>query len=136
LIYITGRKKDIIITSGGKNITPSNIELAIKAHPLASNASHTSLLTWHKKQTADLNAIQVSEAVVIGDKRPYLVALITLEPDVAALKAKDMVSGCASKPTNQPASQPASQPKNLTWFDDGRALRSLSLLPTRPFVQP
>jgi len=101
LIYITGRKKDIIITSGGKNITPSNIELAIKAHPLASNASHTSLLTWHKKQTADLNAIQVSEAVVIGDKRPYLVALITLEPDVAALKAKDMGIEVAELVTNE-----------------------------------
>jgi len=77
LIYITGRKKGIIITSGGKNITPSNIELAIKAHPL------------------------VSEAVVIGDKRPYLVALITLEPDVAALKAKDMGIEVAELVTNE-----------------------------------
>jgi long-chain acyl-CoA synthetase len=33
-LHITGRKKDIIITAGGKNITPANIEHAIKAHPL------------------------------------------------------------------------------------------------------
>jgi long-chain acyl-CoA synthetase len=58
-VYITGRKKDIIITAGGKNITPINIEHAIKAHPL------------------------VGDAVMIGDRRPYPVALVTLDVDVA-----------------------------------------------------
>lgn len=64
-LHITGRKKDIIITAGGKNITPANIEHAIKAHPL------------------------IGEAIVIGDRRPYLVALVTLDADVAAVKAKE-----------------------------------------------
>ena len=59
-LHITGRKKDILITAGGKNITPKNIESAIKNHPL------------------------VSEAVVIGDRRKYLTALITLDPEAAA----------------------------------------------------
>ncbi|SEH11949.1 AMP-dependent synthetase/ligase [Thermoleophilum album] len=58
-LYITGRKKDIIITAGGKNITPANIENQLKQSP------------W------------ISQAVVIGDRRPYLVALITLDPENA-----------------------------------------------------
>jgi long-chain acyl-CoA synthetase len=64
-IKITGRKKDIIITAGGKNITPANLEAEIKQHPL------------------------VSQCVVIGDRRPYLVALITLDPEEAAKYAAE-----------------------------------------------
>jgi long-chain acyl-CoA synthetase len=56
-IYITGRKKDIIITAGGKNITPANLENSLKQN------------RW------------ISQAVVVGDRRPYLVALITLDPE-------------------------------------------------------
>ena len=56
-LKITGRKKDIIITAGGKNITPANLEAEIKQHPL------------------------VSQCVVVGDRRPYLVALVTLDPE-------------------------------------------------------
>ena len=56
-IYITGRKKDIIITAGGKNITPANLENGLKQN------------RW------------ISQAVVVGDRRPYLVALITLDPE-------------------------------------------------------
>ena len=56
-IKITGRKKDIIITAGGKNITPANLEAEIKQQPL------------------------VSQCVVVGDRRPYLVALVTLDPE-------------------------------------------------------
>ena len=56
-ITITGRKKEIIITSGGKNVAPVNIEQMVKRHAL------------------------VSQCVVIGDRRPYLVALITLDQE-------------------------------------------------------
>ena len=56
-LKITGRKKDIIITAGGKNITPANLENEIKQNP------------W------------VSQCVVIGDRRPYLVALVTLDAE-------------------------------------------------------
>ena len=64
-LSITGRKKDIIITAGGKNITPSNLEAEIKQHTL------------------------VSQCVVIGDRRPYLVALVTLDPEEAVKYAND-----------------------------------------------
>ena len=56
-VSIVGRKKEIIITAGGKNITPVNIEQEVKRHPL------------------------VSQCVVIGDRRPYLIALITLDQE-------------------------------------------------------
>jgi long-chain acyl-CoA synthetase len=58
-LSITGRKKDIIITAGGKNIAPKNIEAMLKQSPL------------------------VGEAVVIGDRRKYLTALITLDETAA-----------------------------------------------------
>jgi long-chain acyl-CoA synthetase len=56
-IKITGRKKDLIITSSGKNITPVNIESGLR------------------------DARYITEAVVYGDRRPYLVALLTLDRD-------------------------------------------------------
>lgn len=62
-LTITDRKKDILITAGGKNISPQNIENALKRYPL------------------------ISQAVVIGDRRPYLTALLTLEPEAAAAEA-------------------------------------------------
>jgi len=59
-VKITDRKKEIIVTAGGKNVSPQNIELALKASRL------------------------VSQALVVGDRRPYVTALITLdEPEVA-----------------------------------------------------
>jgi len=58
-VHITDRKKDILITAGGKNVAPANLENALKTAPL------------------------VSQALVIGDRRPYVAALITLDPGVA-----------------------------------------------------
>ncbi len=56
-LKITDRKKDIIVTAGGKNVAPQNIENLLKQSP------------W------------ISQAMVHGDKRPYLVALLTLNPE-------------------------------------------------------
>jgi long-chain acyl-CoA synthetase len=56
-VSITGRKKDIIITAGGKNLTPANIEGDLRRS------------RW------------ISQAVMYGDRRPYPVALITLDPE-------------------------------------------------------
>ena len=56
-LSITGRKKDIIITAGGKNLTPANLENDLKQS------------RW------------ISQAVMYGDRRPYPVALITLDPE-------------------------------------------------------
>ena len=56
-LSITGRIKDIIITAGGKNITPQNLENDLKQSPI------------------------ISQAVMYGDRRPYLVALVALDPE-------------------------------------------------------
>lgn len=58
-LTITGRKKEIIITAGGKNIAPKNIEAALTNHEL------------------------IGQAIVIGDRRKFLTALLTLEPEAA-----------------------------------------------------
>ena len=63
-VRITGRKKDLIITSSGKNISAANIEAALRES------------RW------------ISEAVVFGDARPYLVALLTLDADEAPALAE------------------------------------------------
>jgi long-chain acyl-CoA synthetase len=69
-LKITDRKKDLIITAGGKNIAPQNLENALKASRF------------------------ISQALVIGDRRPYVTALITLDPvevDGACRDARELV---------------------------------------------
>jgi long-chain acyl-CoA synthetase len=61
-LRIVDRKKELIITAGGKNISPANLEAALKTIPL------------------------VGQAMAIGDNQPYLVALLTLDPDAAAVR--------------------------------------------------
>ena len=58
-LKIVDRKKELIITSGGKNISPANLEAALKMIPL------------------------VGQACAIGDNRKYIAALLVLDPDVA-----------------------------------------------------
>jgi long-chain acyl-CoA synthetase len=64
-LKITGRKKDIIITAGGKNLTPSNIENDLKQSRF------------------------ISQAVMYGDRKPFPVALITLDPEEIIPWAKE-----------------------------------------------
>jgi long-chain acyl-CoA synthetase len=64
-VYITGRKKDIIITAGGKNLTPANLENDLKQS------------RW------------VSQAVMHGDRRPYPVMLVTLDEEEIVPWAKN-----------------------------------------------
>jgi long-chain acyl-CoA synthetase len=63
-LSIVDRKKELIITAGGKNISPANIEARLKSLPL------------------------VGQACVVGDSRPYLVALLVLDPEVAPVWAR------------------------------------------------
>ena len=56
-LYITGRKKELIVTAGGKNVSPAPLEDAIRAHPL------------------------VSQCLVVGDNKPFIAALITLDEE-------------------------------------------------------
>jgi long-chain acyl-CoA synthetase len=64
-LSITDRKKDLIITAGGKNIAPQNLENALKASRF------------------------VSQALVVGDRRPYLTALVTLDEEELATSGLD-----------------------------------------------
>jgi long-chain acyl-CoA synthetase len=67
-LTVTDRKKDIIVTAGGKNVSPQNIENLLKGIP------------W------------VSQALVVGDRRPYVAALLTLDADeVAKLDGREDV---------------------------------------------
>ena len=56
-LRITGRKKEIIVTAGGKNVAPSGLEDTLRAHPL------------------------ISQAMVVGDQRPFIAALITIDEE-------------------------------------------------------
>jgi long-chain acyl-CoA synthetase len=63
-LKIVDRKKELIITAGGKNISPANVEAALKAFPI------------------------IGQACVIGDQRPFVSALLVLDPEVAPAWAK------------------------------------------------
>jgi long-chain acyl-CoA synthetase len=66
-VTITDRKKDIIVTAGGKNVAPQNLENELKLAP------------------------EISQALVVGDRRPYLVALITLAEDASHERVQQIV---------------------------------------------
>ncbi len=65
-LTVTGRKKELIITSSGKNITPVTVENALRE------------TRW------------ISDAVVYGDRKPYLVCMVTLDPDEASKLAQKL----------------------------------------------
>lgn len=64
-LRITGRKKELIVTASGKNVAPAPLEDALRAHPL------------------------ISQAVVVGDARPFIAALIDLDEDALAVWATE-----------------------------------------------
>ncbi|WP_030722394.1 AMP-dependent synthetase/ligase [Streptomyces sp. NRRL S-237] len=78
-LRITGRKKELIITSAGKNITPTEVEFAVQ------------------------RSRYVSRAVLIGDRRPYAVALITLDAEEITAWAAREALDLGPTPTTHPA---------------------------------
>ncbi|MCA0157525.1 long-chain fatty acid--CoA ligase [Tsukamurella sp. M9C] len=56
-LSITGRKKELIVTAGGKNVSPAGLEDALRSNPL------------------------ISQAMVVGDAQPYIAALVTIDPE-------------------------------------------------------
>ena len=56
-LYIVGRKKELIVTAGGKNVAPAVLEDRLRAHPL------------------------VSQCIVVGDNQPFIAALVTIDAD-------------------------------------------------------
>jgi long-chain acyl-CoA synthetase len=70
-LVITDRKKDIIVTAGGKNIAPQNLENELKAQGV------------------------ISQALIVGDRKPYIAALVTVDPDAAQGLSADDVQAAA-----------------------------------------
>ena len=80
-LTITGRKKEIIVTAGGKNVAPAALEDPIRANPI------------------------VGQVVVVGDQKPFISALITLDPEMLptwlrnnGLPADMSLDGCRDEP--------------------------------------
>jgi long-chain acyl-CoA synthetase len=82
-LRITGRKKELIVTAAGKNVAPAVLEERLKAHRL------------------------VSQAMVVGDNRPFVAALITLDPDELAAFAQEhgLEGGAAELRNHEPIQQ-------------------------------
>ena len=57
-LYIVGRKKELIVTAGGKNVAPAVLEDRLRSHPL------------------------VSQCMVVGDNKPFIAALVTIDPEM------------------------------------------------------
>jgi long-chain acyl-CoA synthetase len=83
-LRITGRKKEIIVTAGGKNVSPAVLEDRLRAHPL------------------------ISQCMVVGDKQPFIGALITVDEEFfPAWKAQH------NKPANATVADLAQDPELL-----------------------
>jgi long-chain acyl-CoA synthetase len=80
-VSITGRKKEIIVTAGGKNVSPTLLEDRLRAHPL------------------------ISQCIVVGDQRPFVACLITLDPEMLPgwLAAKGMAPMEVAQAAEDPA---------------------------------
>ncbi|MDH6279629.1 AMP-dependent synthetase/ligase [Prescottella agglutinans] len=91
-ITITGRKKEIIVTAGGKNVSPAQLEDHLRAHPL------------------------ISQAIVVGDQKPFIGALITI--DAEALPAWNERNG---KPAGTTVAELLSDPDLTAEIDEAIA---------------
>ena len=107
-LYITGRSKDIIITSGGKNIAPRNLEEALTGIDV------------------------VSQAVCIGEQQRYLVALVTLDPEACQRFAEERglsVDGLNDDPTMREYLDAEIQDKVNAHFARVEHIRNFAVLP-------
>jgi long-chain acyl-CoA synthetase len=105
-VFITDRKKDLIVTAGGKNVAPQAIEAALAADP------------------------RVLHAVAIGDQRPYLVALLFVDPIVGDRAARERVANEAVARANQGLAR-FEQIKTCALLDDEPTIASGLLTPTQ-----
>src|SRR3954451_16124121 len=87
-VHITGRKKDLIITSSGKNVPPEMLESALRESK------------W------------ISQAIAAGDRRSYIVALVTIDPDEAGRLAKEL--GVSSDPAEMASNEKV---RDAIWKD-------------------
>ncbi|MEI6215679.1 MAG: long-chain fatty acid--CoA ligase [Actinomycetes bacterium] len=109
-LSIVGRKKELIVTSGGKNVAPAILEDRVRAHPL------------------------VSQCMVVGDNKPFIAALITLDPDavkawaVANKKTDATIANLIHDSTLTSAIQTAIDEANKA-VSRAESIRKFSLLP-------
>jgi long-chain acyl-CoA synthetase len=112
-LSITGRKKEIIITAGGKNVSPAVLEDAIRANPI------------------------VGQVVVVGDQRPFIGALVTLDPEMLptwlannGLPADMSLEDCASNAQVRAEVQRAVDSASKL-VSRAESIRKFAILPTQ-----
>ena len=109
-LTIVGRKKELIVTSGGKNVAPAVLEDRVRAHPL------------------------VSQCLVVGDNRPFIAALVTLDPDsmkqwcAANKKSGTPMEGLVNDPDLQAVIQTAIDDANKA-VSRAESIRKFTILP-------
>jgi long-chain acyl-CoA synthetase len=109
-LSIVGRKKELIVTAGGKNVAPAVLEDRLRSHPL------------------------ISQCMVVGDNKPFIAALITLDPDAikpwAAANKKEgaAIADLAKDPTLQAVIQTAVDETNKA-VSRAESIRKFTILP-------
>jgi long-chain acyl-CoA synthetase len=109
-LSIVGRKKELIVTSGGKNVAPAVLEDRLRAHPL------------------------VSQCMVVGDNKPYIAALVTIDQDAlkswatANKKSGASLAELAKDPTLQSVIQTAVDEANKA-VSRAESIRKFTILP-------
>ncbi len=109
-LSIVGRKKELIVTSGGKNVAPAVLEDRVRSHPL------------------------VSQCMVVGDNQPFIAALVTIDPDalkgwaIANKKEGASVSELANDPTLISVIQTAIDDANKA-VSRAESIRKFTILP-------
>ena len=109
-LSITGRKKELIVTAGGKNVAPAVLEDRLRSHPL------------------------ISQCMVVGDNKPFIAALITIDPDsikpwaVANKKESASLADLAKDPTLIDVIQTAVDETNKA-VSRAESIRKFTILP-------
>ena len=109
-LSIVGRKKELIVTAGGKNVAPAVLEDRLRSHPL------------------------ISQCMVVGDNKPFIAALITIDPDaikpwaVANKKEGASIAELAKDPTLQAVIQTAVDETNKA-VSRAESIRKFIILP-------
>ena len=110
-LAIVGRKKELIVTSGGKNVAPAVLEDRVRAHPL------------------------VSQCLVVGDNKPFIAALVTIDPDaikswiVANKKDGATIATLTKDPDLKAVIQTAIDEANKA-VSRAESIREFTILPT------
>ncbi|MDO5672677.1 MAG: AMP-dependent synthetase/ligase [Actinomycetaceae bacterium] len=110
-LTITGRKKELIVTAGGKNVSPSVLEDKLRGHPI------------------------ISQVVAVGDRQPFISALITLDADMLPgwLKNKDLPAMTVQEATTHPEVVAAMQraiDRTNTQVSRAESIRKFTILST------